>query len=175
MTTPQHSQSNPEAGPALQSDMGSLVPDLAYAVDRGIALLVAPYELTPIDARLLLICRQMEECTATQLARLLPVDAGRISRVVNALVEKDLLIRRRQRDDRRVIMLRLTPRGEAVTAETEQRLRGYFARLTEGLSEQELLDFATVAQRIVANHEAISHAPPDEAAAVHWPGLGFQV
>ena len=136
--------------------MGSLVPDLAYAVDRGITLLVAPYDLTPIDVRLMMICRQMDECTATQLARMLPVDAGRISRVVNTLVEKGLLSRRRQRDDRRVVMLRLTDEGAEVVAEIDDRLREYFARLAEGLNEVEVYAFATAAQRIIANYETIS-------------------
>ena len=156
MTGPRESQSSPDAGSDPRLDMGSLVPDLAYAVDRGIVLLVAPYDLTPIDVRLLMICRQMDECTATQLARMLPVDAGRISRVVNTLVEKDLLRRRRQRDDRRVVMLRLTPEGEEVVAEIAARLREYFARLTAGLNELELYAFATAAQRIIANYAEIS-------------------
>ena len=149
-------QSNTNTGPDPQSDMGSLVPDLAYAVDRGISVLGAPHDLTPLDLRLLSICRQMDECTATQLARLLPVDAGRISRLVNALVDKGLLRRRRLRDDRRVIMLRLTPEGEEVVGEVDRSLRDYFARLTDGLSEQEMHAFTTAAQRIIANYEAIS-------------------
>ena len=153
---PDQPRRDPDAGPDSRSDMGSLVPDLAYAVERGITLLVAPYDLTPIDVRLLLICREMNECTATQLARLMPVDAGRISRVVNTLVEKGLLRRRRQRDDRRVVMLRLTPHGEEVVAGVAQSLREYFARLTDGLSEQQVDAFTAAAQRIVDNYEAIS-------------------
>ena len=153
---PDQPHRNLDTGPDSRSDMGSLVPDLAYAVERGITLLVAPYDLTPIDVRLLLICREMDECTATQLARLLPVDAGRISRVVNTLVEMDLLRRRRQREDRRVVMLRLTPHGEEVTAEVARSLQEYFARLTEGLSERQIDAFTAAAQRIVDNYEAIS-------------------
>ena len=150
----QQSQSNP--GPDPRADMGNLVPDLAYAVDHGIALLVAPYDLTPIDVRLLTLCRRMGECTATQLARLLPVDAGRVSRVVNTLVANDLLLRRRLRDDRRVIMLRLTPQGEEVIDEITRILQEYFGRLTAGLGAGELDSFTTVAQRIVANYAEIS-------------------
>ena len=152
----QQAQSNPDPGPAPRADMGSLVPDLAYAVDHGIALLVSPYELTPIDVRVLTLCRQLEECTATQLARLLPVDAGRISRVVNTLVEGGLLRRRRLRDDRRVVMLHLTPQGEELTDEIIGILQEYFARLTAGLSARELTSFTTAAQRIVANYAQIS-------------------
>ena len=173
MTGPQQSQSSPDAGSDPQLDMGSLVPDLAYAVDRGITLLVAPYDLTPIDVRLLTICRQMDECTATQLARLLPVDAGRISRVVNTLVEKGLLRRRRQRGDRRVVMLRLTPEGADVTVEITQRLREYFARLTDGLNELEVYSFATAVQRIVANYEEISDSLRAETPGWGgWPAPG---
>ena len=138
--------------------MGSLVPDMAYAVDRGIALLALPYNLTSIDVRLLKICREMDGRTATQLVRLLPVDAARISRVVNALVEKGLLRRQRRRDDRRVVVLRLTLQGEEVIAEIARSIQEYFAELTDGLSEPEIRAFTAAAQRIIANYAEISHS-----------------
>ena len=120
------------------------------------ALVVAPYDLHPLDVHLLMLCRDMEECTATQLTGLLPADAARISRLVNTLAEKDLLIRHRQRDDRRVITLRLSAEGEELTAEVSQRIREYYAQLTEGLSEQEMQAFAAAAQRIIGNYERMA-------------------
>ena len=149
-------QGNPESGAELPADMGRFVSNLAYVVDSGISRVVAPYNLQPVDVHVLMICREMQECTATQLVRQMPVDAARVSRLVNTLVEKNYLRRRRRRDDRRVVMLRLSPQGETLIAEAEARLQEYYAQLTEGMSEQEIRAFATAAMHILANYEQLN-------------------
>ena len=159
MTVP-HVPPQPDADPGveLQPDLGRFVANLAQAVDRGIARETAAYELLPLDVHLLIICQEMGECTATQLATLLPVDAARISRLVNGLVDRGLLLRRRPRTDRRVVMLRLSPQGEELTATAARSLQELYAGLTAGLEEPELRAFAAAAMRIIANYEAMEHA-----------------
>ena len=153
MTEPEQPfQSNPESGADLPADMGRFVSNLAYVVDSGISRVVAPYELQPMEVHVLMICREMQECTATQLVRLMPVDAARVSRLVNTLVEKNYLRRRRRRDDRRVVMLRLSQQGETLIDEAAARLQEYYAQLTEGMSESEKRAFATAAMHIVDNY-----------------------
>ena len=159
MTGPQEQgRRDADTGVELSPDLGRFVSTLAHAVDRGIAREMAPHDLLPLDVHLLVICQEMGECTATQLAQLLPVDAARISRLVNALVERDLLIRRRPRNDRRVVLLRLSPEGEELTAEVSRRMREFYAGLTQGLTEGELQAFSEAALRIIANHEAMANS-----------------
>ena len=141
-----------------QADMGRLVASLAYFLDRGLAQQMSPYDLLPLDVQLLVICREMGECTATQLATLLPVDAARISRLVNTLVEKDVLRRRRLRSDRRVVMLSLSAPGEDLTAEVAQRIQDYYSRVTEGISEEDMRVFTDAALKIIANYRAMEGA-----------------
>ena len=136
-------------------DLGTYVSRLENAVYKGIAAEAAPYDLAPLDVYLLMICIEMGECTATQLADMLPVDASRISRLVTGLADRGLLRRRRLRNDRRIVMLRLSPKGLELTSEVTQRMQAYYARLTGGLSEQEMNAFATAALRIVGNYEAM--------------------
>ena len=157
MTGPQEqAQRNADAGLELEPDLGRFVANLALAVDRGIARRMAHHDLMPLDVHLLIICQQLGECSATQLVQLLPVDAARISRLVNGLVERDLLIRRRPRNDRRVVLLSLSAEGEALTTEVTRHLRDFYAGLTRGLTEGELEAFFAVAQRLIANHEAMT-------------------
>ena len=157
MTGPQEQpQSGPNPGLELQPDLGRFVASLAQAVERGITREMSSHELLPLDVHLLLICREMGECTATQLVGLLPVDAARISRLVNGLVDRGLMLRRRPRSDRRVVILRLSPEGEELTSEVSWRMEGLYAGLTQGLSEGELRAFAAAAMRIIANYEAIA-------------------
>ena len=122
---------------------------------KGIADEVAPYDISPIDVQLLMICLERRECTATQLARLLPVDASRVSRLVTGLADRGLLRRRRLRSDRRVVMLRLSPDGKRLTSELAQKMQRYYARVTEGFSEQDMSRFAAIALGIIANYEAM--------------------
>ena len=136
-------------------DLGTYVGGLGNAVYKGIAAEVAPYDLSPLDVQLMMICREMRECTATRLAQLLPVDASRVSRLVTGLADKGLLRRRRLRSDRRIVMLRLTPAGEQMTADVSERMQVYYARLTEGFSEHEMRAFSNIAQGIVSNYEAM--------------------
>ena len=100
-------------------------------------------------------CLERGECTATQLAEFLPVDASRISRVVNGLVDRQLLRRRRLRNDRRVVKLTLTQEGETLTFKLHQRVQQYDASLTEGVSEEEMNAFAVTTLKIAANSAAL--------------------
>ena len=155
---PKQGQRNHELGAELSPDLGRFVSTLAHVVDRGIAREMAPHDLLPLDVHLLVICQEMGECTATQLAQLLPVDAARISRLVNGLVERGLLIRRRPQNNRRIVLLRLSSVGEDLASEVCQRIREYYAELTQGLTEGELQAFTSAALRIIANQEAMANS-----------------
>lgn len=137
------------------ADLEACAMGLMIAVEMGIADEVAPYDLSPIEFNLLRACMDMGECTATQLATLLPVDASRISRIVNGLVNKGLLLRQRQTYDRRIVMLRLSDQGYELTESLNQRVQIYDNRLMEGISSGEMRAFVATARKILANHEAI--------------------
>jgi len=134
-------------------DLGQHVWDLANALQKGAEEAAAPHDLLPVEIMLLVACGRLEECTASQLAPDLPVDASRVSRLVNGLVERGLLRRRRIRSDRRLVMLRLSPEGQEVNAAIAARLDVYYAKLIAGLSEDQMRSFAETAQAIAANFE----------------------
>lgn len=139
------------------ADLEECVAGLVNAVDKGMATEVAPYGLTPLEYSLLRHCLE-EECTATHLAQVLPVDGSRVSRLVTGLVDKGLVRRRRLRSDRRVVMLRLSDEGRELTLRIMERMRGYDAMLTEGIDDEDLRVFASVSSRIVANHAAMQRS-----------------
>ncbi len=157
MTNPQ-SQDNPDRrAEALPADLEECVAGLANAVDKGMAREVAPHNLTSMEFSLLRHCLE-DECTATHLAQVLPVDGSRVSRLVTGLVEKGLLRRRRLRSDRRIVMLRLSDQGRELTSRIIENMKSYDAILTEGIDEAELRVFVSVSARIIANHDALQEA-----------------
>ena len=154
MVEPAHA---PQGDQAVEDDLptvslGACVADLTNAVAKGMADETEPYGLIPVEFSLLKVCLERDECTATQLAEVLPVDASRISRIVNRLVKMGLLHRRRLASDRRVVILTLTPEGAEQAGALDRRIQMYDAKLVEGISEQKMRDFADTVVRIVANH-----------------------
>lgn len=140
------------------ADLEACVAGLVNAVDKGLAKEVEPYGLMPLEFNLLRICLEKGECTATQLAELLPVDASRISRIVTRLVDKGLLQRRRLREDRRVVWLRLSEEGNELTSKIGHHVRRYDAKLTAGISDDDLGVFASVTCKILGNYAAMQEA-----------------
>ena len=139
-------------------DLSGHVSGLMNAVAKGMADELAPYDLSPLDFDLLRYCLERRECTATELASVLPVDASRISRIVTRMVDMNLLVRRRLRDDRRIVMLRLSARGVELTSTLRQRIEATETRLTGNIGEEEMRVFMDVASQIIANHEALQQS-----------------
>lgn len=129
---------------------------LANAVERGLARELAPYNLTPMEFNLLRFCliEKGEEITATQLAQMLPVDASRVSRIVTAVVDRGLLVRRRLPEDRRVVMLHLSPEGRDLTLRATGSMDAFVARLMTGVDEHDVEVFVSVFSQMIANHAA---------------------
>lgn len=134
-------------------DLLASISTLVSVAQKGMSKAIAPYGLTTAEFNCLWFCLDKEEeTTATKLASHLPVDASRISRIVTVLVDKGLLVRRRLRSDRRIVMLRLTKEGKELALQIRQSVDLYYAKLTRGIDEIELQNFASVASTIVANH-----------------------
>lgn len=150
-------------------DLGKYVTNLTAAVAKGVENELADHGIVPIEFSVLRLCLERTELTATDLAEDLPIDAARASRLVQRLVEKDLLVRRRLAQDRRWVMLRLSERGHELTCCLLQRLWAYYERLTEDIDEDELQQFAATASRILAKYEALrprgNSQPPRDAAS----------
>ena len=133
----------------------SCVAILVNAVDKGISNEVLEYALTSAEFNLLRTCAESGPCTATQLAGILPVDASRISRTVTRLVNLGLLRRQRLRNDRRVILLHLTDKGIDLTSRVDERVKVHVSRLLEGVTEDEMGAFTSLASKIAANYGAL--------------------
>ena len=140
-----------------QLDLEAYVGGLVNAVEKGMAAEVTPHGLSPLEFSLLRYCMDGER-TATQLAQVLPVDGSRVSRLVTGLVDKGMLRRRRLRSDRRVVMLRLSDEGRELTSRIIENMRGFDAMLMKGIDAEELSVFASVSERIIANHTAMQES-----------------
>ena len=135
--------------------LGEYVAGQVNAVARSMEELAASNGLIPLDFALLKLFLEGEEWTTTQLAEALPVNVSRVSRVVTKMVGMGLIRRRRRRSDRRVVMLALTEEGKALTLDLHRNVQAYDARLSEGVSEEDLTVFASVLSKVLANYTAL--------------------
>jgi DNA-binding MarR family transcriptional regulator len=75
--------------------------------------------------------------TTGKLAAALEVTPANMTGIVDRLLEKDLITRTGDPDDRRVLVLRMTPRGEELVAELRQKRKERMAELFNRLTDEE--------------------------------------
>ena len=101
------------------------------------------------------------EWTATELDQMLSLSASVMSRAVSKLVDRGVLRRRRQREDRRMVFLKLTEAGVALGLELHEREHSYEEKFTQGISAENMEICLATIKRIVANHAALEDSNSD--------------
>ncbi|MFJ2264400.1 MarR family winged helix-turn-helix transcriptional regulator [Streptomyces sp. NPDC087844] len=71
-----------------------------------------PFNLTPAQAEILLVLAERAPLTLAEVGRLIVCESGSPSRIVDTLTKRSLIDREPGQVDRRVVYLRLTPRGQ---------------------------------------------------------------
>src|SRR6266446_8233139 len=94
-------------------------------------LLDSPWTLQ--EARIIYEIAERQTCTATDLTRALGLDAGFMSRTLQALQRRQVLARKPSKTDRRATELALTAKGRAAFADLDSRSRGVVATLLDRL------------------------------------------
>jgi DNA-binding MarR family transcriptional regulator/GNAT superfamily N-acetyltransferase len=85
------------------------------------------------EARIIYEIAQHQSCTATDLVRSLGLDAGFLSRTLQALRRRQIVARKPSKTDRRANELALTAKGRAAFAELDDRSRRAVAALLDRL------------------------------------------
>lgn len=79
-------------------------------------------DITTDQFQILQFIKQHEQVTSTQIAQTMGVGKSAITALVNRLVQKEFIERKRNEADRRVVYLRLTDNGNNVVTATEKEL-----------------------------------------------------
>ncbi|VVJ18471.1 Transcriptional regulator [Amycolatopsis camponoti] len=129
-------------------DYGDKLFWLSVLIQRRYAQICAEYDLTPSQATLLCAIKD-EPRQMAYLATSLGMTKNALSQLVDRTERRDLVRRVNSEQDRRVIMLGVTPPGkvlaEAIYAETTKRL----PEIAENLDADDQRDFERVATAIV--------------------------
>ncbi|WP_461200140.1 MarR family winged helix-turn-helix transcriptional regulator [Anoxybacillus sp. TBDG-1] len=87
-------------------------------------------------------------CTSTELADVFAVNKSAITAMTNRLVEKGMIARGKDEDDRRIISLSLTEKGEQWLVETEQKVYELVEKMMTKLSHEEIEQFIQTYEKL---------------------------
>ena len=93
---------------------------------------LAPLRVTPLQAGVILYLHRQREATATETAAGVGVEPPTLSVAIRTLVRKHWVSSHRTLDDRRVVRVRLTQRGEVLAGRIKEHLLRYEADTEQG-------------------------------------------
>lgn len=140
----------------IVESVGYKLLQLALAMRRETASRLLSLGLTEAQWRPLWMLKAGRADTAQVLARLLGVDAGAMTRMLDRLESKGLIERVRSLTDRRVTQLRLTASGEAATEGIPEVVAGVNNDYLVGFSRDEFEQLDSLLARMRANGQALA-------------------
>jgi len=131
---------------------------------RAMAASLRAVGLNAAQEEVLEVVRRRGPLTLAELGRLLVCEVASPSRLVDGLVRRGLIDRRRGSADKRVVMLSLTPEGEQAV-EAALRIGGLRAHIAQRLTTEQIDQLTGLLARLVAD------TPSGVAVATRFPTI----
>ena len=126
---------------------------MSLAKQIGHDFLKSEPSLSPPQVRLLFtIGREPDGLSVTELAELTGVTPGAITQFVDALAEKNLVVREGDQNDRRIVKLKLTRMARSQFENFKKEHMASVTRIFEPLSKEELQLFVNILMKIDIPH-----------------------
>jgi DNA-binding MarR family transcriptional regulator len=113
-------------------------------------------DLTVRQGMILVSCTLGEARTQAELARIYGLEASSINRLVNRLVKKGFVHRRRSKTDRRQIFIEITPAGADCLSKGIPISADIERRAWKGVTELEKVAFESIVKKVVKNLDETS-------------------
>ena len=147
-------------GESIESLIGRLQGDMTLLINvlfTGIQERVSSNGFGVAEYSVFATCYANESITISGLAELVPVDVGRISRMVSKLEDRELVQKVRLEGNRRVVRVKMTDKGRTLALELMGSVGEHYANVASRVSEQELTNLADFMERMTKNaSEAIA-------------------
>lgn len=114
------------------------------------------FDLTPVQYGLLTTLALRPDSDQNTLAQEVGLDRANVADVLKRLHRRGLISRRRSAADRRMVLARLTPKGEKLTIAMHGAMSRAQARMLEPLSPAEKDAFLATLLRLVDTHNHVS-------------------
>jgi len=142
----------------FEDSLGYLLHHLMYAFRQGLARRCAEqgYKVTHEEIMVLILLRQDDGLTQTQIAEVLAKDKAVITRLLNGLVKKRYVERLPDRSDRRLVRAFLTGEGAGLSQQLFPMVLNYVSDALNGVGQQEFDSTCRVLQRILGNLQQVN-------------------
>lgn len=117
---------------------------------------IAEHDLTVAMYRVLAMLKERNESTLGDLADVVSVEISTLSRLVSTLAKRKLVSRTRPEDNGRIVIVRLTPQGEELTAKLMPLAVELERTAVQGMSEEEVNALKKALRLMHSNLPAIS-------------------
>ncbi|MBO2929915.1 MarR family winged helix-turn-helix transcriptional regulator [Metapseudomonas otitidis] len=122
----------------FNGSIGQYLGRSALLKDRLLDLHLAQLDITAAQFKVLVFIFMGRASTPADLCRQLAVDSGSMTRMLDRLEKKGLLLRQRCEEDRRSVRLHLSEQGLALSRETPRIVADAMNELTSPLTAEEL-------------------------------------
>ena len=110
-----------------------------------------PFGVTPIQYSVLKCLWNEDQQTPTQLAQTLQVDTSTITGLLGRLEQKDLIVRKYSKQDRRSVFVCLQPSGRALQKGIEDAILAANVKITNGIAPEEVARFKELCEQMRDN------------------------
>ncbi len=136
---------------AIDESIGWLLKRVRSMLSAAVEREIADHDVTYEQWGVLLMILKDRGDTAAMLARGTECDSGSMTRMLDRLEAKELIVRTRSIDDRRRVELELTPAGKRMAERLVAAIVKVLNRHLEGFSVDELELFKSFLRRMLAN------------------------
>jgi DNA-binding MarR family transcriptional regulator len=138
---------------SAEESIGYLLRTTVSTLMRAAENAMRPYGLTSVQWAPLMIISRGGNPTAASLARDLNTDTGAMTRMLDRLESKGLLLRTRSSTDRRVVELTLTDQGRELTRQIPHHLAAVYNAGLAGFTQEEFVTLKNMLRRVIANRD----------------------
>lgn len=128
-----------------------LIKNVHFAILRTVDKNIAPLDLTAMQWAPIMAIAKGYAKTAADLANMANIDTGAVTRMMDRLESKGLLLRTRSTDDRRVVNLELTKEGQRLASQIPEVLFKSMDLHLSGFNSEERATLKSLLKRMLEN------------------------
>jgi DNA-binding MarR family transcriptional regulator len=155
-TGTQSGGSTAPAGAVARPSLLYIVKQVELAMKASLDELVKPVGITTMQYTALTVLRRRDRLSSAQLARNSFVTPQSMADTVTTLEQQGLIVRRRNPDNRRVLLLSLTDAGRSLLAGLDTEVEALEDRMAERLTPRQRRDLEVYLERC---HGALTDLP----------------
>lgn len=146
-----HYKNRPEELESPLSNLGYLIKVLHEIMSQQVEEQMQEFGLTAAQWHPLIIIDLQQADTPAQVARLINVDTGATTRILDRLEQKGFITRSRSTQDRRVVHLHLTEKGAKVTKKLMPVVEQILNQALQGFTQEEFELYKKLTMRMLVN------------------------